>query len=88
MGNDDLVVVFDAVNEVQTILYRSLLEEAGIDVIERPLEIDELAGVKQRDLHSQLLVRQADAAQARELIAAYTEEAELGTLEQDAEEEG
>jgi len=88
MDANDLVVVFDAADEIQTILYRTLLEEAGFDVLERPMETDEFAGVKQRDLHSQLLVLREHAARARELIAAFTEEAEIGSLELNSEEEG
>ncbi|MHB9026900.1 MAG: putative signal transducing protein [Armatimonadota bacterium] len=76
--NSKLQVVFDAPDEVQAVLYRSLLEEAGIDVVERPLETDWFEGVRQQGLHSQLLVREEDAPRAAELVAAFRQEAEEG----------
>ncbi|MHB0937331.1 MAG: putative signal transducing protein [Armatimonadota bacterium] len=80
MKDDNLVAVFNATDEVQALLYRSMLEEAGIDVVESLLEAQWLESVKLQGLHSQLLVRQADEARARELIAAFREEAERGEL--------
>jgi len=80
MGSEDLVSVFDATDEVQSLLYRTMLEEAGIDVVERQLEIPWLETLKLQGLHSQLLVRRRDEARARELIASFHEEAESGEL--------
>ncbi len=74
------VPVFDAMDAVEALLYRSLLEEAGIDVEEKLFEPDWFEGVRQDYLHSQLLVHAADVAQARELIAAFHEEAQRGEL--------
>lgn len=80
MDNDNLVSVFNATDEVQALLYRSMLEEAGIDVVENQLEAQWLESVKLQGLHSQLLVRPKDEARARELIEAFREEAERGEL--------
>lgn len=78
--NDALVAVYDAATEVESVLYRTMLEEAGIDVVERQLEAYWLESVKQRALHSQLLVRLADAERARELVEAFRAKAEAGEL--------
>ncbi len=78
--DDALVVVFDAETEIQAVLYRTMLEEAGIDVVERPWEAYWLEAVRQHDLHSQLLVREADARRARELVEAFRAEANAGKL--------
>jgi len=78
--NDKLIAVFNATDEVQALLYRSMLEEAGIDVVEKPLEAQWFESVKQQGLHSQLLVRPKDEVRARELIAAFREEAARGEL--------
>jgi hypothetical protein len=80
MTDDELVVVFNAEDEVQALLYRNLLEEAGIPVIERPLEAEWLEGVMHQDLHSQLLVREDDAEEAHRLVEAFRREAEEGIL--------
>lgn len=86
MGEDELVAVFDAEDEIQALLYRSMLEEAGIDVIERPMEEPWLEGVMVRALHSQLLVREEDAERAYLLVESFRQEAEEGTLAEEAEE--
>ncbi|HEY3416405.1 MAG TPA: DUF2007 domain-containing protein [Armatimonadota bacterium] len=82
MGEQDneLQVVFAASDEVEAVLFRSLLEEAGIDVVERPFESDWFEGVRQQGLHSQLLVREEDVPRARELVTAFAEEAAAGEL--------
>ena len=54
MDKDALVAVFAATDAVEALLYRSLLEEAGIDVEERVFEADWFEGVRQDNLHSQL----------------------------------
>ncbi len=41
---------------------------------------DWFEGVRQDDLHSQLLVRAPDAERARELVVAFHEEAQRGEL--------
>lgn len=87
MKDEDLVPVFNATNEVQALLYRSMLEEAGIDVVENLLEAQWFESVKQQGLHSQLLVRPKDEARARELIAAFSEEAARGELSVESPEE-
>ncbi len=80
MDENALVAVFDAADAVEALLYRSLLEEAGIDVEERVFEPDWFEGVRQDDLHSQLLVRAADAERARALVKAFHDEAQQGEL--------
>lgn len=80
MNENELVVVFNAGDEVEALLYRTLLEEAGINVLERPLETAWLETIKQDDLHSQLLVYPADVERARLLIEAFQQEAVQGTL--------
>jgi len=87
MRNENLVAVFDAIDEVQALLYRTMLEEAGIDVVERQLEAPWFETVKQQALHSQLQVRQQDEERAHRLIAAFHEEAERGELTVDNPEE-
>lgn len=83
MEDEDLVPVYDADDEVEALLYRSMLEEAGISVIERPLEEPWLEGVMQRSLHSQLLVRDEDAERAFALVDAFRHEADDGVLSQE-----
>jgi len=77
---EELVAVFDAADEVQALLYRTVLEEAGIDVVERPYETAWFESVKQNALHSRLLVRRHDAARAKSLLDAFQAAAEGGTL--------
>lgn len=71
MHDDALVPVFNAANDAEALLYRTMLEEAGIDVEERPMESTWLAGVQLFALHSQLLVRASDAGRAHELVEAF-----------------
>jgi len=80
MDEKELVAVFDATDAVDALLYRSLLEEAGIDVEERFFEPDWFEGVRQDNLHSQLLVRASDAERAREFVTSFHDEAESGEL--------
>ena len=80
MDDRELVVVFDAESDVQALLYRTMLEEAGIDVVERQLEVPWFEGVRWRALHSQLLVRAEDAERASTLVREFTEAAEQGNL--------
>jgi hypothetical protein len=88
MAEDRLVAVYDAYTEVEAVLYRSMLEEAGIDVVELPLEVEWFEGVRQRNLHSRLLVSAEDAERARELIVAFHEEAQTGELSTELPPEG
>jgi hypothetical protein len=88
MDEDELTVVFNAEDEVQALLYRNMLEEAGIHVLERPLEAEWFEGVKQSGLHSQLLVRDQDAEQASALVEAFMREADSGELSAEIPEQG
>lgn len=83
MEIDDLVPVFNATDESAALLYRTMLDEAGIDVIERPMEAEWLEGVMLRGLHSQLLVQEKDAEQAKMLVESFEQEAADGTLQRD-----
>lgn len=80
MDDQEMVVVFDAEDEIQALLNRALLEEAGIPVFERMMETDVLEGIKQQGLHSKLLVRLEDVQKALPLIVAFREESESGEL--------
>lgn len=81
MDTNELIAVYDAADEVTALLHRTLLEEAGIDVVERPWETEWFESVRQRGLHSQLLVRVTDAERARQLLAAFDRQADAGQLE-------
>ena len=87
MDDNELIAVFNAVDEIQALLYRSMLEEAGIDVIERPWETGLFEGVEQRGLHSQLLVREEDVDKASTLVTAFRHDAEEGELALDGPED-
>ncbi|HOF86745.1 MAG TPA: DUF2007 domain-containing protein [Armatimonadota bacterium] len=87
MGTDELVPVFDAPDEIQALLYQTMLEEAGIGVVERTFEPEWLEGVMQRGLHSQLLVRAADAETARALVESFSADADAGALDAEAGQE-
>jgi hypothetical protein len=87
MRDEELVPVYNAMSEVDALLYRTMLEEAGIDVVERPFEADWLEGVRQDGLHSQLLVAASNVADARTLVEDFTREAENGELAAEAEAE-
>jgi len=87
MSEEEFTVVFNATDELQALLYRSMLEEAGITVMERPLETDWLEGVKQSGLHSQLLVQEHDLELAAGLVTAFQHEADNGELAADIPEQ-
>lgn len=80
MVDQELVPVFDAMDEIEAFTYRSMLEEADIEVLERPYEDAWLEGVRQRGLHSQLLVLQPDAERAQALVEAFRAEIASGEL--------
>ena len=80
MAEEQFVVVMDTEDEVQALLYRRMLEEAGIAVFEIPLETDLLEGVREQGLHSQLMVSAKDAPEAERLIASFEQEADSGEL--------
>ena len=83
MDDQEMVVIFDAEDEIQALLNRTLLEEAGIPVFERLMEAETLEGVKQQGLHSKLLVRLEDVKKALPLIWAFHEESDSGELADD-----
>ncbi len=80
MAEDELVAVYGAESEIDALLHRELLEEAGIDVMEQVRESEIFAGITYDTLHSVLLVRAADADRARELLDAYAAEEASGEL--------
>jgi hypothetical protein len=67
--NEKLVKVFDAEQETEAIVVKGLLETAGIDVDLKSIDApqDTFPGVG----GSIILVREADAADARKIIEAY-----------------
>ena len=83
MDEAELVVVFEAEDEIQALLNRTMLEEADVQVMERLMEAEWFEGVKQRGLHSQLLVREQDAEMARQLLAALRQDSDSGELADD-----
>lgn len=87
MTDQEMVVIFDAEDEIQALLNRTLLEEAGIPVFERMMEAETLEGVKQQGLHSKLLVRIEDVKKALPLIWAFREEGDSGELTKEMVEE-
>lgn len=80
MTESELIPVYDASDATEALMFRNMLEEAGIPVVEREMESDWLEGVKLDDLHSQLMVRAEDAEQASALVAAFQSEADTGEL--------
>jgi len=88
MSEENLVVVYGAETAVESMLYRTMLEEAGIDVEEQLLEVEGIGGVTQDWLHSRLLVRPEDEARARELIEEFHEEAQAGELAEETPDGG
>lgn len=91
MDQHALVTVFETDSMVESTVYRSLLEEAGIPVLERSLRDPMLwyAMTGMNLPNYQLLVRPEDAERAAELIEAYGAEVEKGlVIEEGAEDTG
>jgi len=80
MAEERLIDVFEAGDAVEAMLYRTMLEEAGITVIEQPMEIIGYGGIMPEQCYSRLLVSAEDEQRARELIEAFHEEAQSGEL--------
>ena len=82
--DDELVPVFNARNSVDAMLYRVLLEEAGIRVLSRPLgHYSVVSGAR----HIQLCINASDAPLARELLQAYQQQVASGAFNLDVEDE-
>jgi hypothetical protein len=88
--NEPLVAVYEAPDEVMSIMVRDLLEDAGIAVIAQPGRLqtvyDDL-DFSLRGFHSRLLVFESRAEEARRLVAEYLADIESGALEDLAEQE-
>ena len=87
--NEPLVAVYDAPDEVMSIMVRDLLEDSGIPVAAQPGRAPTvLDGIdlSQHGFHSRLLVFESRADEARRLIADYLADVESGALEKLAEE--
>jgi Putative prokaryotic signal transducing protein len=65
---EKLVKIFDTEQESEAMVVRSLLQSAGIDTLERPVDLEQdlfpVGGVA-------ILVREEDADEARQLIHEY-----------------
>ena len=65
---EKLVKIFDTEQESEAMVVRSLLQSAGIDNLERPVDLEQdlfpVGGVA-------ILVREEDADEARQLIQEY-----------------
>jgi len=87
--NEPLVAVYEAPDEIMSVMVRDLLEDAGIPVVMQSGRVpwfDDIR-VTVRRFHSRLLVFESRADEARRLIAQYLADIESGTLGQLAEEE-
>lgn len=81
MTEDAYISVFIASNELQAVMHRQLLEEAGMSVIEQRVDCGYPVGmVPVHGMYSRLLVREEDGPHAVQLIAAYADEVERGNL--------
>ncbi|MHB9133213.1 MAG: putative signal transducing protein [Armatimonadota bacterium] len=87
MADEQFTVVFEAQDQVEAQIVRSILEEAGIPVLERPLGSAALSVYigEGASAQSQLSVPGVDTERARALIEEYRREAV--TVEMPAEEE-
>lgn len=86
--NEPLVSVYEAPDELMSIMVRDLLQEAGISTVVQPGRLPQLfdgLNLSMRVFHSRLLVFESRAEEARRLIAAYLAEIESGAAEQAAE---
>ena len=88
MTDNKLQVVFEVKDNVESFLYRTMLQEAGIDVFERPLMDPMILGAacSPRGVQLvQLLVKSADAMRAAALIADFESKADTGEYRIDDE---
>jgi hypothetical protein len=82
--NEPLVVVYEAPDELMSIMVRDLLEDAGISVAiqpgHSPAAFDGL-DLSMHQFHSRLLVFESHATEARDVIDAYLADIESGAAE-------
>jgi len=88
MDEHDLVLVYEASSEVESVIYRTVLQEAGIDVTitrgGRPMVPGDV--FRTQGAHYLLLVQSKDAEQARQAITEH-QAAAGATGENEGEEE-
>jgi len=87
--NEPLVAVYEAADEVMSIMVRDLLEDAGIAVVTQSGRAPWYDDIRfsASGFHSRLLVFESRADEARRLIADYLADIESGALEDLAERE-
>jgi len=89
--DDPLVAVYEAPDEVMSIMVRDLLEDAHIPVAVQsglsPLAFDSVPLNMHSGYHSRLLVFESQADAARAVIAEYLAEVEAGALQLEGDEE-
>ena len=79
MSEDDLVVVFETTDDLECVMYRSMLQEARVSVMERDPWTSRL-NMGTMIVPWQLLVYRRDAEQALSLIEAYRQAVKSGEL--------
>jgi len=88
--DEPLVAVYEAPDEIMSIMVRDLLEDAGISVVTQPgRSPDAFDGLdlSMQAFHSRLLVLESHAREARDVIDAYLADIESGAAGERAVEE-
>jgi len=87
--NEPLAAVYEAPDEIMSVMVRDMLQDAGIPVAVQTGRVPWLDDVRfsATGFHSRLLVFESRAEEARRLIAEYLADVESGTLERLAAEE-
>jgi hypothetical protein len=82
-ATDELVTIFTSMDQTEALLYRAMLEEAGIAVLGSGGLEAWVAGLPAnlRRRPVRLQVRRGDAARALELVEAYRQSVQAGRLE-------
>jgi hypothetical protein len=87
--NEPLAPVYEAPNEVMSVMVRDMLEDAGIEVVVQTGRVPWYDDIRfsATGFHSRLLVFESRADEARQLVAQYLADIESGALERLAAEE-
>lgn len=87
--NEPLVAVYEAPDEIMSVMVRDMLQDAGIPVAVQTGRVPWLDDVRfsASGFHSRLLVFESRAEEARRLIEEYLADVESGSLERLAEQE-
>ncbi|HEY3379202.1 MAG TPA: hypothetical protein VGL77_17110 [Armatimonadota bacterium] len=90
VADNDPILVFSSEDGIEAMLYRTMLQEAGLDVVTDlgATEPPELFTMGARPVRpcTRLYVRAEDAERAQELLDTYRQEVESGALALDDEE--